>query len=272
MKFVTFYFSGTGNTRWAVQEFSRIVIKKGHDCRLIPIEDADSLAASDLRDLTQNADYIGFANPIYGGDLPPIMKRFIDRFLTAITDRKGLKRPVYMINTFGYVNGFGPFCAEKLFHRTGLELVGYINIRLCNNISTPKMKVKPIGKDQLEKRKSAARLKLSKFVDRLTAGKRYIEGIGPYLLPNILVRKMSRKGIQDHYKSFSVNPDTCKNCMLCVKNCPTKSIRYADNTFHFLPSCTACMRCYNFCPTYSVLLDGVYADPSIYARYRGPDA
>ncbi len=31
MKLSTFYFSGTGNTEWAVREFERIIAECGHD-------------------------------------------------------------------------------------------------------------------------------------------------------------------------------------------------------------------------------------------------
>lgn len=34
MLFSTFYFSGTGNTKWAVGQFKDIVIKNGHQAEL----------------------------------------------------------------------------------------------------------------------------------------------------------------------------------------------------------------------------------------------
>jgi NAD-dependent dihydropyrimidine dehydrogenase PreA subunit len=271
MKFITFYFSGTGNTKWAVEQFNRIVTEKGHESKIYSIDNMDLQRLTELIDVIQNADFIGFANPIYGGNIPPIMRNFIGNFLEAIQTRKECQKPIYFINTFAYVNGFGPFCAKKLFRKSELKLIGYANIQLCNNISSPKLRVKPINPEKLQKRKEAAKAKLAKFADNLLAGKHDIKGIGFYLLPNIIVRKNSKKSIVQNYKIFSVNMETCKKCMLCVNSCPTKSITYTGNTFHFSPACTACMRCYNHCPTFSILFDGEYADPKIYARYLGPD-
>ncbi|MDF2988818.1 MAG: hypothetical protein K0R50_4328 [Eubacterium sp.] len=45
MKFTTFYFSGTGNTKWAAEEFNKIVIEKLHISELISI---DSLENNDF--------------------------------------------------------------------------------------------------------------------------------------------------------------------------------------------------------------------------------
>lgn len=97
-------------------------------------------------------------------------------------------------------------------------------------------------------------------------------GIGPYLIPGILIRRFLSQGIAQNYRSFSVNMETCRKCMKCVKECPTQSIQYSpDQGFTFMPGCTACMRCYNFCPVYAIQMDGIDADPRIYFRYRGPE-
>lgn len=271
MKFSTFYFSGTGNTEWAVKQFNKIIVEREHDGEIISIENIDAQDTSFFIDMVRNSDFVGFANPIYGGDIPPVMKNFIDKLIKTLVDEKEYSKPIYIINTFAYVNGFGPFCVKKLFYNTGFKLISYINIQLCNNISSLKLKVKKISQDKLDKRKKEAKEKLLKMVDMMLAEKSNITGIGPYLIPNILIRKKTKKAIEDNYKVFSVNSVTCNRCMLCVNKCPTKSIRYLDSNFRFLPTCTACMRCYNNCPTFSILFDGRYADPNIYERYHGPD-
>lgn len=270
MRLITYYFSGTGNTKWMIEQFHGMVQESGHESKIVSIETSDALNHNFLINDITYADYIGFATPIYGGNLPPIMSNFIQMFV-EVNKKVNSKKPIYIMNTFGYVNGFGPFCAKRLFKNTGLKLISYVNIRLCNNISSPKFKVKQIDAMKMEKRRQKAKENLRKMLEHLLIGKHYITGIGPYLLPNILVRYKSKKAIEDNYKVFQVYLTSCKKCMLCVKNCPTKSIEFIENSFTFLPSCTACMRCYNHCPTYSILFDGKYADPKIYARYHGPE-
>ena len=56
------------------------------------------------------------------------------------------------------------------------------------------------------------------------------------------------------------NLNRCKQCGLCVKNCPTKSISFSDDinesgcnyTIINNETCTGCGICYTVCP------DGVY--------------
>ncbi|MDP4121418.1 MAG: EFR1 family ferrodoxin [Bacillota bacterium] len=270
MKFSTFYFSGTGNTEWAVQQFHEILLDNGQESEVYAIENIDLQNMSVLTGIVNNSDFVGFAHPIYGGNIPPIVKSFLENLMREYKDKQNFQKPVYIINTFGYVNGFGPFCARKLFQHTVFTVVSYVNIQLCNNISTPKLKINRLSPDKLNRRKEKAKAELRKAAEKLLAQKRYITGIGPYLLPNIIVRKKSKKGIAENYKIFSVDSATCKKCMLCVNKCPTKSIVYSNGTFSFLPTCTACMRCYNNCPASSILFNGQYADPAIYERYHGP--
>ncbi|MDF2988819.1 MAG: hypothetical protein K0R50_4329 [Eubacterium sp.] len=197
------------------------------------------------------------------------MRTFIKNIIKALETERDISKPVYIINTFAYVNGFGPFCSKRLFENSCFNLISYINIRLCNNISRPNLRMNLTNQTKLEKRKKEAVKTLLKMVDLILKGKNNITGIGPYLIPNILIRKKSIKAIENNYKTLSINCDTCNRCMRCVNNCPTKSINYNNNSFTFLPSCTACMRCYNNCPAYSILFNGKFADPDLYERYHG---
>lgn len=271
MLFTTFYFSGTGNTKWAVEQFRSLVIQSGHQAKLYSIDNFKGWASEDLIKIFKESTCIGFANPIYGADIPPIMKAFI-RFLTdSLKNKKIHSKSFYVINTFGYVNASGPFEAKKLFGKDCFRLMAYVNIRLCNNISTYKHKSKLASIEKQRVRKAWAVDELKILIKRLLSSKKYIKGIGPYLLPGILIRKMSEKAIQNNYQSLSIQAKTCNRCMICFKNCPTHCIKLNDKQFEFSAECTACMRCYNFCPTSSILINGIFTDPKEYFRYRGPE-
>jgi len=271
MIFSTFYFSGTGNTKWVVEQLNSIVSKNGHQAEMYSIDNNEKFTEDLLRNIIHESDFIGFANPIYGADIPPIMKRFISRLIDIQKKEKATSKLTYMINTFAYVNAFGPFAAKRLFTNTCFHLRAYVNIRICNNISTPKRKAEKINKTELIKRKEQAKKELLFMTDRLLSEKRYITGIGPYLIPGIVIRKMLGKAVKNNYKSLSVKTETCNKCMLCVNNCPNHSIEIKDSQFKFSADCTACMRCYNFCPTASIMIDGLFADSNEYQRYHGPD-
>lgn len=271
MLFTTFYFSGTGNTRWAVEQFNKIITNKGQQIEIYSIDNHEAKAADFLKNIICKSDFIGFANPIYGADIPPIMKKFIHRIIKILQNEELVSKNTYMINTFGYINAFGPIEAKRLLANTCFNLKAYVNIRLCNNISTPKLNLNIVSRDELNHKKDQARKELLLLSERLLSGRKYITGIGPYLIPGIIIRKKAHKGIIYNYKSLGVNTETCNRCMQCINSCPTNSIKLNGDQFVFSTDCTACMRCYNFCPTFSIQFDGVAANPKVYHRYHGPN-
>jgi len=264
MKFSVFYFSGTGNTKWAVDQLSENFFKRGYECEIYPIEDD----VPNLEEKINATDIVGIAFPIYGASMPNIMKRFIGK-LGAISNKT---KPVFIVTTAGYIDAFGPFCAKKILKNCNFRLIAYTSLKISNNISTPKIKSNFIKRDKIEKRMDKSKEVIIKLINRIASGKGYIRNIGFYLIPGIFVRKASRNGQRDNYLALSINTEKCSQCMICLKNCPTKSIVFSENKFSFLTSCTACMRCYNFCPNFAIYHENKYADPNIYKRYRGPQS
>ena len=270
MRFVVFYFSGTGNTKWAAEQFCQLAQKEGHETAAFSIEKNACPNDELLIQLITDAEAVGFATPIYGANLPPIVESFIEHTVKLTQGLIQNEKRVFFINTVGYVNAFGPIRAGKLLNNGFFRLVGYVNIRMSNNISTPKLKSNIEGIETLSKRKEQAVKTLGILVCHMGKYKRYITGIGPYLLPGIVIGRKTKGAIEKHYLSLGVDSGFCTHCMLCVQNCPTQSITYDDNSFQFQPTCTVCMRCYNFCPKAAITIDGKYADPNEYKRYHGP--
>ncbi|WP_373482291.1 EFR1 family ferrodoxin [Acetobacterium sp.] len=266
MNYSTFYFSGTGNTRWAASEFTKIIQEKGHQAGLYAIDIGAQLSDEQIRLIVNDADSVGFANPIYGGDIPPIMRTFISRVVGLI---KALTRPksTYVINTYGYVNAFGPVETQKLLAGSNLELSAYVNIQLCHNVTSSK----PLDRAKLAKRMGRGRDELNGLADCLIAGHKRINGYGPQLKIGAMIRKKVTVTINDFYQTLGVDYTACTGCMVCVKNCPTGSIRLYGDKFVFAAVCTACKRCYNFCPTGAITINGVVADPHKFPRFQGPE-
>lgn len=271
MIFTTFYFSGTGNTRWIVEQFNSILNETSHQTLSCSVDNFTLISKEELTDIIKKSTYIGLAHPIYGANIPPIMKEFIFLLVDIIHAEKIPAKPLYIINTFGYINAFGPFAAQKLLGKECFYIEAYSNIKFCNNISTHSLKTAPITVEKLSIRKQHAIVELRKLIKDILSCKKHIKGIGFYLLPGIIIRKVSGQSVKNHYRTLSVQMSTCSKCMLCVQRCPTGCISFTNNRFEFSAKCTACMRCYNFCPTGSVLINKIFTDPKEYFRYRGPD-
>jgi ferredoxin/flavodoxin len=256
-----FYFSGTGNTKWAAEQLQSSFSAAGHVCEIISLDNEADRPEEHIR----KSDAIGFAFPIYGADMPDIMRCLLE---TPAFSEKKWNKPAFVVTTAGYMDAFGPFAAAKLLK--SFHLAAYIKILMSNNVSTPKLKGHFISDGRLKQRLTQGRKKTDTLVGRLSSGSKYIRNIGPYLLPGMLIRRQLKKAKAEAYRELSVDGTKCTRCLRCVRSCPTRSIVYTGGAFTFLSSCTACMRCYNFCPAYAILHGGKYADPAIYKRYRGP--
>lgn len=264
MNVVIYYFSGTGNTKWAVNELCRNLMQENHACTAISIDEKGIVPDESI----VHADVVGFAFPIFGANMPNIMILFFKK-LQKHRDLNNSK-PAFILTTAGFVDGFGPFSGNRYLKSCGFKLLSYVNLKLSNNISTPKLKSKIQDMESINSRLEKSKLVLLKVANCILMNKRYVTNIGPYLLPGFVIRKILKQAQSNCYLSLSVDNKRCIKCMRCVNNCPTQSIAYTSDQFHFAPSCTACMRCYNFCPANAILHFGIYADPEIYKRYLGP--
>jgi len=247
MNVLLFYFSGTGNTRWAAERLCGMLAERGHRAQAVAVETADMAAAART---AAAFDRIGFACPLYGADIPRIMRRSIRQFLDAATAVPGIPRKLFFISTFAYVNGSGVFEARRLLRHTPFQVESYVNIKMIN--SAPEKGARKSSADADAERRRSATRKLAEFVGRLESGRPCINGAGPQLLIGMLIRALLRNTIANNYRRMRVDLQACTRCLQCVRNCPVQCIQFAGEHFTFSESCEACMRCYHGCPVHAI--------------------
>jgi NADH-quinone oxidoreductase subunit F len=51
--------------------------------------------------------------------------------------------------------------------------------------------------------------------------------------------------------SYSIQPDKCKGCMICLRNCPVGAISGGKREVHYIQQnkCTKCGTCFEVCPS-----------------------
>lgn len=265
MIFTTFYFSGTGNTKWTVNELHQIALGKKHQSNVYSIEELPE----NLGELIQKSDFIGIAFPIYAMNMPEIMRQFLQRVNQSLSDNN-TRKSLFIITTVGFADGCGPYEVIRQISTRNFKLKGYISIKIANNISTPMAKGTPISPIEMNTRLEKGKMKIARLIETLESGKKKID-LGVYLIAGFFRKKMNNI-VKDAYKQLSIDQTTCKKCMHCVTHCPSKSIEQNNGKMVIQPTCTACMRCFNICPTYSIWHGGKYADPNEFIRYKGPKA
>lgn len=263
MTITTFYFSGTGNSKWVAYKFQDSLILKGIENNVFSIEKE----INKLPDLIETTTGVAFIFPVYGMNIPENMKRFM-RKLNKTKISKVKKTPVFIITTFGYVDGCGPYEVMRQLDSTSFQLRGYTGLKMANNICTPASYNEPLTEEVFKKRLAIATAKIQKLVTKISNGKRKND-FGMYFFVGPFRKKMA-KMVGKGFNKLSIDAETCTKCMLSVNNCPVRAIVLKDGKLVITSKCVACMRCYNNCPSFSVLHGGQFADPKKYKRYQGP--
>ncbi|MCK5129655.1 MAG: EFR1 family ferrodoxin [Clostridiales bacterium] len=252
MKFVIYYFSGTGNTQWVAENIEKKLKENKHDIILYPIEKMREDVSDILQDSIETSDYIGFAYPLYGANIPRIMRNFIQEFVKTSSAYPDSNAKLFLVNTYAYVNGHGIFKAKKYFKECHLRVHGYVNFRMTNSAPSKKKDRAILGENLPSDMKKKAIVKIENMIRSFEDGRRHIQGIGPHLIMGRLIGRILRDEITSNYKNMHVNMETCSKCMKCVRECPVGSLVYKDEQFIYLETCEACMRCYNRCSKHAI--------------------
>lgn len=217
-----FYFSGTGNSRWAALQ---IAAQTGDQA-------VDLIGQKDIPDLGQQ-EQIGLVFPVYAWGAPEPVRTFAK------------KLPQTGAFTFGIAT-----CGEE----AGLTLKKLARIfPLTSSYSLVMPNNYIIGSDveqdqEIRHKIRAARQEIAKISAEIVQRKavyRVQEGPMAWLKSGLV-----NAGF-DHFarstKAFYAT-DCCNGCGLCAKTCPASTITLVDGKPTWGKTCFQCLRCINACP------------------------
>ena len=229
---MVFYFTGTGNSLY--------VAKKLDDVRFsIP-----QVIHDEKKEYT--ADRIGIVCPMYGHEMPELVKQFIKQAVFH-TDY------FYLVLTYGRVHGGAAELAKQYLEECGLE-ADYINTIMMVDNYLPSFDMK----EQLE-------LDPEKKVDEhISMIKKDIE------LRKHWIQEVTQADREWHRKYLAMrraNPidikgglfrvlDYCIGCGICMRVCPTGSIRVEKQHAEYTDTknCQMCLACVQHCPENAIRL------------------
>lgn len=235
-----FYFTATGNSLYAAGQLDT-------ECL--------SIAPEIHSEMQYQADKIGIVCPIYGHEMPEIVKEFITN-VTFNTEY------LYLILTYGNRHG-GATELAKMFAESVGKHFDYINVLLMVDNFLPGFDMKEqmqidkhipeqlaIIKSDIAERKHF----LSEVTEKDRAvHRRYLERTAK--LPADTFRNMYRIS------------DECIGCSICTKVCPMGCFSVNDQHAHWDGDrCIACMACIHACPEMAIQLN--IPEPNPHARYR----
>ncbi|GEM_PF-1275595 len=246
MKFVIFYFSGTGNTKLIGSEIKSILEERGHLVEFISIEDTKRVEKTSLE-----GKIIGFGYPVYKFTYPSIFDYILDY----------LNQGGHRYNYFQY-STYARFPSDSAY-----DFSKRIDSNLTHQLTSKSFKCPSCGisarkaKDDYEYKtvmffENDIRAKISDFVDEILTERtrqykqkeikhRYLSGLKLSIVGKIEKTK---------YPKLQIDTNKCVQCGLCVLKCPESNLKEAVNFIEVIDdkNCLHCLRCMNHCPSNAI--------------------
>lgn len=236
-----FYFTGTGNSLYIARQ----------------IEETPLSIPQMMRQgcLEFTADSIGIVAPVYGHEVPSMVKDFLKKSIFH-TDY------FYMILTYGNRHGGAAELAKKLCDEYGIS-AHYINVIKMVDNWLP-------GFDMNEQKKIDKKIEdhMEVILADLAARRNMISEVtdADRTAHNQFLERMSQMPA-DAWQHLLRVTEGCVGCGVCERVCPSASIHVADGkAVHTPGNCQTCLACAHACPRKAIQLTIPEVNPE--ARYR----
>ena len=239
---MVFYFTGTGNSLHVARRLEER-----------PLSIPQVMRGGEL-DFTGGT--IGVVAPVYGHELPPLVKEFI-REARFHTDY------FYVILTYGCRHGGAAELARDYCGSCGVR-VDYANVVLMGDNWLP-------GYDMEAEQKADKHVEeqLMAIISDVTGRVRVISPATEEdreIHRENAARNAARPADELQNLIVVLN-DRCTGCGICTRVCPTASMRLADGkALHIPGKCQPCMACAQACPRLAITTSRPEKNPN--ARYR----
>ena len=238
---MVFYFTGTGNSFYVAGQIEKCPVS-------IP-------QVIHNENLDYSADSIGIVAPVYGHEVPPMVRDFMKK-AAFHTDY------FYMILTYGNRHGGAAELAKQLCDECGIG-VQYINIlwMVDNWLPAFDMDEQRAVDKKVDEQLAAIRTDIAARKAMIASVTDADRAAHQEYLSRI--RQMS----PDVFQHFIKVTDACVGCGICEKVCPSGSIRVVGGKDVPIPgNCQTCLACVHACPQKAIGLAVPEKNPN--ARYR----
>lgn len=270
-----FYFSGTGNTKWAA---SKLAAATREDLiSIAPYMRADD-SSHNLAEpfILKENERLGFVFPVHGWRVPKLVREFISKMKIlrepsdASAENKAkaddcLKnRPfAYCVCTAGDSIGLTIENLNKVISQNpSLQALGitevsssYSLIMPESYIGLPFMDVDPKEREIRKKENAAQELAVvcEEIFDRKEDISRLVKGPIPWFFTKVVGGFFENVLITD--KRFHVEKDRCVKCGICANVCPVGDIKGGHGEYPVWlhhKDCLTCFTCYHHCPHHAI--------------------
>lgn len=238
-----FYFSGTGNTRWAAQQLAEATQDQ---LMYIPEHPYGSIEIE-----LQPDERVGFCFPVHAWRPPKIVRDFLSRLVLKTSGHY-----VYALCTEGDNIGETFDILRKDLQAVDIHLDAVSTLIMPESyVGLPFMDVdKPENEERkIEEAKEHLKEIIKMVVQRQPGEYHIVKGRWPRINSRLLGSYFNKYLITD--KPFRVNDDRCVKCGICADVCPVHDIigglGYSPQWRHD-GTCLTCFTCYHHCPHHAI--------------------
>ena len=251
-----FYFSCTGNTRWAAQKVAKATGEQTVDIAEQTRHNTNRTPTDCKTYSLGEGESIGFFFPVHGWRPPKVVRTFIANL--HIANAKG--HYCYAVCTAGDNVGEAMDMFEGDLSRVGLHIDSAISLIMPESfIGLPFMDVDKPAKEQ--SKKEAANQRLNLFIDDIKKRRNGIRDIlvghWPKTNSRFIGAAFVKWIIGD--RQFRVDSNRCIKCGLCAKLCPVADIDGGNGqtpSWRHNGQCLSCFSCYHHCPVRAIEYGG----------------
>ena len=274
-----FYFSGTGNTKWAASKLASATHEDLISIAPYMRADDSSHTLAEPFILKKN-ERLGFVFPVHGWRVPKLVREFIGRMKVqreesdaagsqTLSDISGNSASAgslpftYCVCTAGDSIGLTiENLNQTISQNPSLQALGITEVSSSYSLIMPEsyvglpfMDVDPKEKEIWKKSKSAQELAVicEEIFDRKEGVSRLVKGPIPWFFTKVVGGFFENVLITD--KRFHVEKDKCVKCGICANVCPVGDIKgghgeYPEWLHH--KDCLTCFTCYHHCPHHAI--------------------
>ena len=287
-----FYFSGTGNTKWAASKLASATHEDLISIAPYMRADDSSHTLAEPFILKEN-ERLGFVFPVHGWRVPKLVREFIGKMkvqraesdaagsqtLSDISGNSASADASGISASAGNSAGSLPFafcvCTagdsigltienlnEVISQNPSLQALGITKVSSSYSLIMPEsyvglpfMDVDPKEKEIRKKSKSAQELAVicEEIFDRKEGVNRLVKGPIPWFFTKVVGGFFDNVLITD--KRFHVEKDKCVKCGICANVCPVGDIKGGHGEYpEWLhhKDCLTCFTCYHHCPHHAI--------------------
>ena len=287
-----FYFSGTGNTKWAASKLASATHEDLISIAPYMRADDSSHTLAEPFILKEN-ERLGFVFPVHGWRVPKLVREFIGKMkvqraepdaarsqtLSDISGNSASADASGISASAGNSAGSLPFafcvCTagdsigltienlnEVISQNPSLQALGITEVSSSYSLIMPEsyvglpfMDVDPKEKEIRKKSKSAQKLAVicEEIFDRKEGVSQLVKGPIPWFFTKVVGGFFENVLITD--KRFHVEKDKCVKCGICANVCPVGDIKGGHGEYpEWLhhKDCLTCFTCYHHCPHHAI--------------------